>query len=159
MTPLATPTASTFSPTQSVHGSTPSATTAHPSTPASASFENDADARLVDVTEGTWGLSIGSTATPDLASENSSPLFSGYLLKRMGPRDEDGLLTCGVNLIYAQRPCEALLKEVLIMYGHLATLARIRGIVDPVKSVLPWHVAAAVKAHNALEATMRWTKD
>ena len=101
---------------------------------------------------------MGGTATPDFESETPSPLSSGYLLKRLGTRDEDGLLTCGVNLIYAQRPYEALLKEVLMMYGHLATLARIRGIVDPVKSVLPWHVAAAVKAHAALEATMHWTK-
>lgn len=104
-------------------------------------------------------MSIGSTATPDLESENASPLCSGYLLKRLGARDEDGLLTCGVNLIYAQRPFEAVLKEVLEMYGRLATLARIRGIVDPVKSILPWHVAAAVKAHTALGATMRWTED
>lgn len=161
MTPLATTTVTTFSPTPSGHGSTPSATAtaAYPSTPASASFENDADARLVDVTEGTWGLCTGNTAIPDLESETSSPLFSGYLFKRMGARDEDGLLTCGVNLLCAQRPCEDLLKEVLIMYGHLATLARIRGIVDPVKSILPWHVAAAVKAHVALGATMRWTED
>jgi len=161
MTPLATPTVTTFSPKQSIYGFTPSASAvaAYPSTPATASFENDADARLVDVTEGTWGLSLGSTATPDIESETISSLCCGYLLKRMGPRDEDGLLTCGVNLIYAQRPCEALLKEVLVMYGHLATLARIRGIVDPVKSILPWHVAAANKAYVALGATMRWTED
>lgn len=159
MTPSAAPIVNTFSPGQSGHVSTPSATAAYPSTPASASFENDADARLVDVTEGTWGLSVGNTLVPDVEPEIIPSLVSGYLLKRMGARDEDGLLTCGVGLIYAQRPCEVLLKEVLIMYGHLAALARIRGIVDPVKSILPWHVAAVVKAHVALEATMRWTKD
>ena len=45
------------------------------------------------------------------------------------------------------------------MYSSLATLARIRGIVDPLKSLLPWHIAAASKAHTALELAMRWMDD
>ena len=162
LTPSATPTVATFSPEQSGYSTTPGANTtaANPSTPTAVSFDNDVDARIIDITEETWGLTTGSTFDhPNVTSDISSPLFSGYLIKRMGARNEDGFLTCGVKLIYAQRPCEALLQEVLVMYRCLATLARIRGIVDPIKSILPWHVAAAKKAHAALRATMRWAKD
>lgn len=161
LNPLVTPKITELVPEHSGHGSTPNAggPAAHASTPTTTSFENDANTRLIDATEATWGLTMGSPAIPDIQIQNSSPLFSGYLLKRMGLRDDDGLLTCGIDLIYAQRPCEALLKEVLEMYGRLATLARIRGIVHPVKSVLPLHVAAAIKAHAALGATLRWIDD
>ena len=159
--PSNTPTVAMFSPEQSGYGSNSGVwnTAANPSTPTVASFEHDLDARLVDITEETWGLVTCSTSSgPNIDSE-APPLHSGYLMKRMGPQNQDGLLTCEVCLLYAQRPCEALLKEVLQMYSSLATLARIRGIVDPLKSLLPWHIAAASKAHTALELAMRWMDD
>lgn len=84
------------------------------------------------------------------------PLCSGYMIKRRGPKIEDGLLSCEFHLMYAEGAPGPLVKEVLSMYRCLGLLARARAIVYPVKSVLPWHVAAAIKAHAALEATMRW---
>ena len=164
-TPLATPTAAAFSSDLSASiasVSTPGMinASANPTTPTLASFESDSDARLIDVTEETWGLVMNNAITALNANpEVSVPLFNGFLMKRQSAHDQDGLLTCEVNLLYSQRPCEALLKEVLGMYSSLATLARIRNIVDPIKSILPVHVAAAIKAHAALHHTMCWTDD
>lgn len=89
-------------------------------------------------------------------SDKSTAVASGYLVKRAGPRDEDGLIPLGVNLVHGQKPYKAVLKEVLGMYRNLGTLARVRGVVDPVKSVLPLHVAAARKAWKMLSETMRF---
>lgn len=89
-------------------------------------------------------------------SDKSTSVASGYLVKRAGPRDEDGLIPLGVNLVHGQKPYKAVLKEVLGMYRNLGTLARVRGVVDPVKSVLPLHVAAARKAWKMLVETMRY---
>lgn len=86
----------------------------------------------------------------------SACMASGFLVKRAGPRDEDGLIPLGVNLVYGQQPHKALLKDVLGMYRNLGVLARVRGVVDPVKSVLPLHVAAARKAWKAVSETMRY---
>ena len=88
--------------------------------------------------------------------DKSTLVASGFLVKRAGPRDENGLIPLGVNLVHGQKPYKAVLKEVLGMYRNLGTLARVRGVVDPVKSVLPLHVAAARKAWKALSETMRY---
>ena len=99
---------------------------------------------------------MASNVTTNVAPGCCSPVLSGYLLKRMGPSDEDGLVACGLQLVHAQKPCEALLREVMSMYSCLGTLARMRGIVDPIKCVLPWHVAAVMKAQAVLKSTLRW---
>lgn len=52
-----------------------------------------------------------------------------------------------------------MLREVLSMYRGLAALARLRGIVDRVKGVLPWHVAAARKAGDGVNSLMSWNWD
>jgi mediator of RNA polymerase II transcription subunit 13 len=46
------------------------------------------------------------------------------------------------------------LKEVLSQYKDLVTLARTRGMIDPVNCVLPWHIATAVKGQQALSLVM-----
>ena len=89
-------------------------------------------------------------------SDRPASVASGYLVKRAGPRDEDGLIPLGVHLVHGQKPYKAVLKEILGMYRNLGTLARARGVEDPVKSVLPLHVAAARKAWKALSETMRY---
>ena len=38
--------------------------------------------------------------------------------------------------------------------GDLGTLARVRGVVDSVKDVRPWHIVAAEKAVKALYVLM-----
>lgn len=82
--------------------------------------------------------------------------MSGYLLKRGGARDDDGLIPALVNVVHAAGPKtgEGLLEEVLGMYGALGTLARLRGIVHPLRCVLPWHVATARKANIGVNAMM-----
>ena len=92
---------------------------------------------------------------PFTLSDSCASLASGYLVKRAGPRDENGLIPLGVNLLHGQKPYRGLLKEVLGMYRNLGTLARVRGVVDPMRSVLPLHVAAAKKAWKAVSETMR----
>lgn len=91
--------------------------------------------------------------------DKSTSMASGYLIKRAGPRDEDGLIPLGVDLVYGQKPYRTVLKEVLGMYRNLGTLARVRRIVDPVKSVLPLHVAASRKAWKVLNETMRFSSE
>lgn len=158
-TPGATPQTNAPSPDISGLGSTPAGNAAPVGTPpANAAFgDHDSEARLVDITDQTWGVVMEGTLDDinDL-SDKSASIASGYLVKRAGPRDEDGLIPLGVNVVHGQKPYKTVLKEVLGMYRNLGTLARVRGVVDPVKSVLPLHVAATRKAWRALSETMRY---
>ena len=162
VTPGATPQTNTLSPDISGLGSTPAGNAAQVGTPPpnTALGDHDSEAKLVDITDETWGVIMDGTldevSTP---SDEYIPMASGYLVKRAGPRDEDGLIPLGVNLFYGQKPYRAVLKEVLGMYRNLGTLARVRGIVDPVKSVLPLHVAAARKAWKGVSETMRYVRE
>ena len=158
-TPVSTPLPSTFSPDQSGIVSTPGGGTAqaNAATPSSSAFDHSAEAKLVDITDETWGLIMARCVGETHSLLDSCPaLISGYLIKRAGARDEDGLIAFGVNIVHAQKPDKLLLKEVLRMYRGLGLLARVRGIVDPVSSVLPWHIAAARKAHATVSSTMEW---
>ena len=86
------------------------------------------------------------------SAASSAPRLSGHLIKRAGVRDEDGLVNIRVDILHPPNASRALLKEVLEMYGSLGCIARIRGIVEPVKSLLPWHMAIAKKSYAALQA-------
>lgn len=157
-TPEATPQTSAPSPDISGLGSTP-ANAAQVGTPPSnvAYGDHDSEARLIDVADLTWGVVMDGTLDDiKTLSDKSASMASGYLIKRAGPRDEDGLIPLGVDLVHGQKPYRAVLKEVLGMYRNLATLARVRRVVDPVKSVLPLHVAASRKAWKVLGETMRY---
>ena len=158
-TPGATPQTNTPSPDISGLGATPAGNTAQVGTPpANAALgDHDSEARLIDVIDETWGVVMDGTLD-DLGtlSDKCPSLASGYLVKRAGPRDEDGLIPLGVNLVHGQKPYRAVLKEVLGMYRNLGTLARVKGVVHPVKSVLPLHVAAARRARKVLSETMRY---
>ena len=84
---------------------------------------------------------------------NRAPaLASGYLLRRKGDTDGDGVYAMTLNLIYTQRPssCEAILRETLGMYRDLGTLARARGTRTVQRNTLPWHIATAVRAQEML---------
>ena len=126
----------------------------------------DPSAKLIDITDSTWHLILPNFLTDLLLPRQiCRSLMSGYLLKRGGVRDENGLIPAQVHLMHvpptAQKAIdyEALLEEVLGMYAALGTLARLRRIVDPVRSVVPWHVAAARKANAGVNAMMRWKRD
>ena len=159
-TPVSTPLPSTFSPDQSGLASTPGGSTAQTNapTPTSGAFDYSAEAKLVDITDETWGFVMPRCFDDSHGCLGSCPAsISGYLIKRTGARDEDGLIALGVNIVHAQKPDKLLVKEVLRMYRGLGLLARVRGIIDPVSSLLPWHIAAARKAHATVSSTMLWT--
>lgn len=159
-TPSSTPAAQTVSPDPTGLVSTPGSNLLNPPTPTPASGppDGDTDARLIDITDESWGLvlpvaNVDALLPPWLCG----PLASGYLLKRGGTRDEDGLLAIGVNVVHAElKGIDPLLRDVLGMYRDLAALARIRGVVDRVKGMLPWHVAAARRAGASINRLMTW---
>ena len=158
VTPGATPQTNTPSPDIPGLSSTPAGNTAQVGTPPPnvAFGEHDPEAKLVDITDETWGIMMdGILDDPFTLSDSCASLASGYLVKRAGPRDEHGLIPLGVNLVHGQKPYRGVLKEVLGMYRNLGTLARVRGVVDPMRSVLPLHLAAARKAWKAVSETMR----
>lgn len=163
-TPVSTPLASTFSPDQTGLVSTPGGVTTQTNaptpTPTGGAFDYDTEAKLVDVTDETWGVTMArSLDYLPIPVDYCCTLVGGYLVKRAGSRDEDSLVALGVNIIHSQKPDKALLVEILTMYRYLGTLARARGIVEPLHNVLPWHVAAARKAHLTISSTMSWDDD
>ncbi|KAL8924502.1 MAG: hypothetical protein Q9172_002667 [Xanthocarpia lactea] len=139
-----------------------------PITPSATGFsDKDASARLIDIVSQTWAI---LSPTPGLdpylpRQPHASVLASGYLLKRAGAEDNDGLVPLGVNLIATNlSKAEAgngqthakTLTEILEMYSDLGMLARLRGLEEWRVGVLPWHVAAARKAKQAVTRSMRW---
>lgn len=139
-----------------------------PATPSASGFsENDPSARLVDIVSQTWAvISPAPILDPYVPRQHLAPIMvSGYLLKRAGPEDKDGLVMLGINLVTTivskgeTGNCEAhakTLTEVLKMYSDLATLARLRGLEEWSAGMLPWHVAAARKARKAVTRCMVW---
>ncbi len=157
-TPDNTPQANAPSPDISGLGSTTGGATQVSTPPPNTAFgDHDGEARLIDIVDETWGVAM-KTSVEDLCivSDHCSALACGYLVKRAGPRDEDGLVRMEVNVIHGQTPVRPLLKAVLGWYRNLGLLARVRGIADPVKGLVPYHVAATNKAHAAVTATMRY---
>ncbi|MCJ1470627.1 mediator of RNA polymerase II transcription subunit 13 [Pseudocyphellaria aurata] len=165
-TPSSTPAAAaTYSPDPSALVSTPGGVNQlNPATPTTANpaVDPDPSAKLIDITDETWSLAFSKPLNnPLLPPHICRPVVSGYLLKRGGARDEDGLIPAQVDVVHAAEPKtgEALLEEVLAMYGALGTLARLRGIVHPVRCVLPWHVATARKANIGVNDMMEFGED
>ena len=166
-TPVSTPAANTVSPEQSGYASTPGAApvVANLQTPSAPSFDPDNDARLVDITEEIWGVVTGipscntSTFISGLTTTFCAALVGGYLVKRAGSRDQDGLLSLAVDIVHAQKANHGLMKDVLIMYRNLGTLARSRENVESVGGLLPCHLAIAKRGFAAVQALMPWTEE
>ncbi|KFZ10105.1 hypothetical protein V502_08299 [Pseudogymnoascus sp. VKM F-4520 (FW-2644)] len=152
-TPVSTPQPSSIlSPDQS--GSTPTATP----TDGGAELKIEPDATLIDLTNQSYGAVLAHRV-----NNSNSPLevrptaISGYLIKRTGASSSDIPAVMEVNIVWTDinpRLAENPLKEILAWYSGLATLARARGIVDPVKDTRPWHIAAAEKAVRLLYLLM-----
>jgi mediator of RNA polymerase II transcription subunit 13, fungi type len=163
-TPGSTPQGSTTSPDQYLTATpTPSGSVpVNAPTPPEVVFDpnNEADLTVQDATEESWSVVLPFGLNQSQAVLESRPaMLSGYLLKRRGIRDEDGLSQLGVNLIHtstAQSPAarEELLKDVLGQYRGLVTLAHTRGCIDSVQDVVPWHVAASIKGARVLNKWM-----
>ena len=166
-TPANTPQSNAASPDISGFGTTPGGAAQVGTPPSSVALaDHDAEARLVNLTNETWGVIISSTLQnpplPDPAISSTCPAVAcTYLMKRAGPRDEDGMVRIAVDVVYSQAGHRAILKEVSAMYSGLALLARVRAMREGeaarrVESVLPCHVIAARRGHAAVSATMRY---
>lgn len=161
-TPVSTPgPTANVSPEQSGNASTPmggggSMNTATPGVDNSAT-EPEADTTLVDVTDMTWGAVMSHRLNNSASLTELNPaMISGYLIKRSSIRPEDPPVTMEVNVIHSENPraFEQLLREMLVYFRGLGTLARLRGMVDRETDVRPWHVAAAEKGVRTLYQLM-----
>ncbi|KAL2819674.1 mediator complex subunit 13 C-terminal-domain-containing protein [Aspergillus granulosus] len=158
-TPVATPLPSgaILSPDQMGNAPTPPGggnIPANAPTPTDALFESDAESLLTDICDESWGVVLSHRLNGTLhLTEYRPALASGYLMRRKGATDSDGVFTMNVNVLYTQRPSssyETLLREILGMYRDLATLARVRGTRIVQHGTLPWHIATAVRAQEVL---------
>ena len=140
--------------------SSPAGTQHYPLTPTALNnFQDfDPDARLVDVTDESWGLVLSRPLVdPLLPTSRCAATASGYLLKRAGTREDDGLIAAAIDIIHPpSKGKEAALKEVLCMYRDLAALARMRGLVNRWMGIAPLHVAASIKAFKGVNEMMSW---
>ncbi|KAK4166511.1 mediator of RNA polymerase II transcription subunit 13 [Cladorrhinum sp. PSN259] len=159
-TPVSTPQPSVLSPDTSGNPSTPG-----PNTPGGggdgglpSSQDPGVDETLVDVTDTTWGVIVSHRLNNSLSLTELNPaLASGYLVKRSGPRPEDPPALMELNVVYSDNSRvfhEYLLKEMMIYFRCLGTLARVRGMVEKENDVRPWHVAAVEKAVKVLSVLM-----
>ena len=163
-TPVSTPQTtgqSTFTSTITTDTVSTPTREALPGTPIDAPGDADTDARLVDLTDQTWGAILSHRLNNSNSLLDMRPaLVSGYLIKRGGVESSDAPIVLEVNIIHSgvvgnpRTFHESLLRELLGYYRGLATLARVRGVVDPVRDGRPWHVAAAEKGVKALYTCM-----
>jgi mediator of RNA polymerase II transcription subunit 13, fungi type len=161
-TPVSTPQASTTSPDQTTMATpTPGGTALNAPTPPDHSFDPNAeiDLSLSDPVDATWSVALSHGINQAESILEARPaLASGYLLKCRGVTDGDNVAGLEVNIMHAAvtSPSELqdLLKQVLSQYKDLVTLARTRGMIDPVNCVLPWHIATAIKGQQVLSLVM-----
>ena len=175
-TPVSTPQASTTSPDQYLNATpTPSGSIPlNAATPPEVSFDptNEADLTVQDPTEEAWCIILPFGLNQSHENITCRPaMLSGFLLKRQGLRDEDGLARLGAHLIHTSTlsgPLDAdegkrkavaaareeLLRDILGQFRGLVTLAKTRGCIDSVHDVVPWHVATAVKGARVLNKWM-----
>jgi mediator of RNA polymerase II transcription subunit 13 len=166
LTPASTPKPSAPSPEPSSSASTPYPLTnvqvsaeqqqqqaAQPTLPGT--FDPDQEQTvLVDKSDDTWAVTLSHRLNHSNTLSIYRPaLASGYLLRRRGLSDAEGLASLAVNIIYSQArvPVDTILKDVLRTYRDLATLSRTRGIAHAQGNCpLPWHIATAIKGQEAL---------
>ncbi|CEO60823.1 hypothetical protein PMG11_05339 [Penicillium brasilianum] len=154
-TPVSTPNPNTniASPDQTGNAPTPSAVYNAP-TPTEPSLEPDSEVVLTDICDDSWAviLSHRLNASPHV-TELRPALASGYLLRRKGPTDSDGVFSMTVNLLYSLRPAishESVLGDTLAMYRDMSSLARAWGMRSVQGNTLPWHIATALRAQELL---------
>lgn len=116
--------------------------------------EADSDAVLIDACDESWAVVLSHRLSNSAyLTEYKPALVSGYLLRRKGVNDSQGVSAMSLNLVYTSRPPalhEAVLREALINYRDLATLARAKGTLHVQHNTLPWHIATAVKGQELL---------
>lgn len=154
-TPASSPQPSVQSPDQPMNAPTPASGPLNAGTPIDMTGEVDNDATLIDFADETWAVILSQRLRNSNSLVDHRPaLASGLLIKRGGPHDDDPPVCMSLNLLHAQVPYESLLREVLSMYRGLGVLARFKSVVDPLRSVLPWHIATAIKVQEGLALLM-----
>ncbi|KAF2239763.1 hypothetical protein EV356DRAFT_514040 [Viridothelium virens] len=173
-TPISTPTTSA-TPTDNASAA-PS-----PSTGVDNLLEPGPDSRLIDQTNETWGVVLGTRMHTSAVFGDWSPsLISGLMIKRgnssqgsdSNPSKRMPCIAVHVSWIgnsvtsssatgissassaplpSASRNYELLMREVLTMYRGLGTLAKVRFMDDGMGGVLPLHVLTAMRGANALD--------
>ncbi|KAK2761663.1 mediator of RNA polymerase II transcription subunit 13 [Arachnomyces sp. PD_36] len=133
----------------------PTSGAANAPTPTDQPFESESDTTLIDASDETWGAILSRRLNnSNTLLEYHPSLASGYLIRRKGISDNDGVVAMGINLIHVQHGhgthSESLLKEVLHMYRDLGTLARAKGLSHVRNNTLPWHIASAVKGQETM---------
>ncbi|KAL4909180.1 hypothetical protein BDW74DRAFT_78392 [Aspergillus multicolor] len=127
---------------------------ANASTPTEPSLESESESILIDTCDESWSVLLSHRLNGTLhLTEYRPALASGYLLRRRGTAEADGVFTMNVNLIFTQRPStsyDSLLREIIGIYRDLGTLARVRGTWIAQFNTLPWHIATAVRAQEIL---------
>ncbi|RMJ28560.1 hypothetical protein PHISP_00607 [Aspergillus sp. HF37] len=157
--PAATPSASGSvpSPDQAANSPTPAGggnASLNALTPAEGHPDAESESVLTDVCDESWSVVLSHRLNNSVhLTEYRPALASGYLFRRRGPTDGDGVFSMNVNLVHTQRPPswhETLLQDTLKMYRDLATLSRARGTRNVQQNTLPWHIAAAVRGQEIL---------
>lgn len=117
-------------------------------------MEAESDVSLMDVCDESWAAILSHRlSNSSFMTEYRPALLSGYLLRRNGVNDNQGVVSMGLNLVHTSRPStahEAILREALGSYRDLATLARAKGTFHVQQNTLPWHIATAVKGQEIL---------
>ncbi|EXJ53947.1 hypothetical protein A1O7_09284 [Cladophialophora yegresii CBS 114405] len=167
-TPVSTPQASITSPDQAVPATpTPGGSSfMNPSTPSDPGFDpnTESDLTIVDPSEESWGIILpyGINQSRSMTELRPSQV-TGFLMKRRGPRGEDGYNMIEISLLKSitqtsNKPNEVmpddLLDDVIRQYRGLVTLGASRGCVDPSRECLPWHIATAIRGARILEQAM-----
>ena len=140
--------AGALSPDAAAHASTPGGSFAPPI------LENDPEARLIDITDETWAV-VTESPTQDIALGSPHPesLTTGYLVRRAGTHDEDGLCVVKLSIIRDTHSDRVLIKRLLHVYRNLALLAKARHA-DQNQATLPIHIATVKNTHAALSRTL-----
>ncbi|KAH8704950.1 mediator complex subunit 13 C-terminal-domain-containing protein [Talaromyces proteolyticus] len=157
-TPVTTPYGGVSSPDQFGVGTPASgnqaAFAAATPTEVSGLIEPDSDTVLIDAQDESWAVILSHRLSNSaFMTEYKPALISGYLLRRRGGIDSQGVATMSVNLVHTPRPPgthEAVLREALASYRDLGTLARAKGTFAVQNNTLPWHIATAVKGQEFL---------
>ena len=164
-TPASTPQASMTSPDQIVPATpTPGGSTfMNAPTPPDPSFDHNAESDLtvIDPSEDSWGivLPFGMNQSRNMTELRPSQV-TGFLMKRQGPKGNDGYHTIEFSLVktivVASNKVSDLvpdesLEDLIRQYRGLITLGATRGCVDPNGDGLPWHIATAMRGVHVLE--------
>lgn len=130
----------------------PTSGAANAPTPTDQPSESEPDTTLIDISDETWGAILSRRLNnSNTFLEYHPALASGYLIRRKGISDNDGVVSMRVNLIHLNHGHGVnLLRDVLHMYRDLATLARAKGLSHVRHNTLPWHIASAMKGQEIM---------